>query len=64
MKAYKCDKLPNGLEFGAVALADSEYEAKQKIKLMAEKEGWEVNLDKIEVEEINDVAPVDPMNTF
>lgn len=64
MNTYICNKLPNNLEFGAVVLADDKETAKRKIKELVESEGWLVHLNEINVEILNDVAIIDPLNNY
>ena len=64
MKVYKCNCLPDGLEFGGICVANSEDEARKELRKMAENGGWIVTEQEIELEEIDTTKPgavvVDP----
>jgi hypothetical protein len=66
-KVYLCPVLPNGLEFGSVAVASSKDEAKKIIKEAVEREGWEVEEDKMVLQEIDttyaNAVIIDPLNS-
>lgn len=64
-KTFICKCLPNGLEFGAVVKAETELEAKQKIKTKVEADGWTVTLDDIQlIELIDDTIIVDSLDEY
>lgn len=68
MKVYTCKCLPNGLEFVGVVCAESEMEAKLKLKEVVESKGWEVDVDFIKLEEFdvsdNNAIIIDPITDY
>lgn len=68
MKVFACNRLPNGLEFGGVVVAESINDARLEMKKMAEQQGWQVTAEEIELIELDLSKPnakaIDPMNQF
>ncbi len=65
MKVFVCNCFPHELEFGGIAVAETELDAKKQLKELVVKAGWVTDLDSIQVVELDVSKPnailVDPV---
>ena len=64
MKVFVCNCLPNGMESGGLVVAETEEQARLKLKEMVNANEYQVDIDKIELVEIDTsksmAMPIDP----